>query len=419
MYLHPTYIQVETLLRHGKTDEAIKRLHTHLAEHPDDLHARYLLAWAFYLSHKLVDARTAAEGLFAEDPEQPHLINLLAEIDLAEEKYEAAETKARFLIGSDADHVAPYLLLARIKFLQRNYDAALIHVDKALEIDPENKEALNLKVRISDTLGQYEMAQKSIDELLQLDPENPTTLANLGLQKLNEGKITESLELFAQALAIQPTNMLARHGMMEALKSKFWIYRLFYHYQKFVSRLSAKNSWVLIIGTYLAARVIGGLAEASNGNLQIILNTLVVLMALTFFLSWVINPLLNLVLSQNKYGKLLLDDREKKMAKLTGASMLIAILSFAGYFLVGYYRFLLAGFIFIGLMIPAGTFLNPEKTDKQQKLRKIGLVILLTGLLAIIFEGGIFLIITLLSLLGYQFYFNKMMISQFSRKFEQ
>jgi len=418
MLFHPIYIQVETLLKQGKSDEAIKRLQAHLSEFPEDSHAKFLLAWAYYMSHKLPEARTAAEVLFSEDPEQPQLVNLLAEIDLAEGKYDDAESKAKFLIGADPNRPEAYLLLSRVKFLQRNYDAALEHAEKALELDPENKEALNLKVRISDTLGNYAKARESIGELLHLDPENPTTLANLGLQRLNEGKVSEAMEIFSQALSIQPTNMLARHGMMEALKSRFWIYRLFYHYQKFMSRLSGRNSWLLIIGTYLAARVIGGMADATEGNVQLILNTLVILIAITFFLSWVINPLLNLVLSQNKYGKLLLDDREKKMANLTGISLLIAVTSFIGYFGTGYYRLLLAGFLFIGLMIPAGTHLNPDKADKQEKLKNFGMAILLAGLGAIAFGGGIFLIVAFVGLLGYQFYFNKMMISDFSRKFD-
>lgn len=418
MLFHPIYIQAETLLRQGKPEEAINRLQAHLAQYPEDSQAKFLLAWAYYMSNELPEARNMAEALFAEDPEQSQLVNLIAEIDLAEDKYDDAAKKAQFLVEKDPNQAQPYILLARIKFLQRYYDAALQHIERALELDAENKEALNLRVRISDTIGNYDKARDSIQELLYLDPENPTTLANLGLQQLNDGNVTEALETFSQALSIQPTNMLARHGMMEGLRSRFWIYRLFYHYQRFISRLSAKNSWIFIIGTYLAARAIGGMAEVSEGNLQLILNIVVIIIALTFFLSWVINPLLNLVLSQNKYGKLLLDDREKKMANLTGVSLLLAILSFIGFALTGFYRLLVSGFLFLGLMIPAGTHLNPSKEEKQKKLRNFGLALLASGMLAIAFDGGILLIITFVGLLGYQFYFNRMMINEFSRKFD-
>jgi hypothetical protein len=186
-----------------------------------------------------------------------------------------------------------------------------------------------------------------------------------------------------------------------------------------MSRLSAGNSWMFIIGTYIFARILGGVADVSEGTLQFALNALVILIAITFFLSWVINPLLNLVLSQNKYGKLLLDDREKKMANLTGISLLIAIICLIGYFATAYYRLLLAGLLFVGLMIPAGTWLNPDKDDKQQKLRNFGGGILVLVLAAVAYGGGVFLVLSLLGFLGYQFYFNKMMISDFSRKFEK
>lgn len=417
--MHPVHLQVETLLRHNKTEDAIRRLQTHLTEYPDDDHAKYLLAFAYYLSNRLPEARQAAEILHSSDPEQPHVVRLLTEIDIAEDQYSAAEAKANFLVSLDPDDADAYVLLGRVRYLQNYYDSALQHIDKALGLDAGHKEALNLKIRISDTVGNYDQARASIKELLHLDPENPTTLANHGIQLLNEGQVEEALRIFSQALSLQPTNMLARQGMMEALKSRFWIYRLFYHYERFMARLSGGNAWMVIIGTYVAARVIGGIADVSEGNLKWILNGAVILIALTFFLSWVVNPLMNLLLSQNKYGKLLLDLREKKMARLTGICLLLSLLSLVAFLVTGYYQALLGTLLFAGLMIPAGTHLNPPKEERQKKLRIFGLVILAVGLVGILISESSIFLIAFLGLFVYQFYYNKLMISEFSRKFEQ
>ncbi len=416
--IHPVHLQVEALLRHNKSDEAIRRLQTHLAEYPDDDHARYLLAFAFYLSNQLPEARQAAEMLYSDNPEQPHVIRLLTEIDIADDRYHDAEVKARFLIHQDPESADTYILLGRIRYLQHYYDSALEYIDKALQLEAEHKEALNLKVRISDTIGNYDQARASINELLHIDPENPTTLANHGLQLLNEGRVDEAMGIFSQALSIQPTNPLARHGMMEALKSRFWIYRIFHRYEKFMARLSGKNAWLVIIGTYLTARVIGGVANVSEGYWKVLLNVAVILIALTFFLSWVLNPLMNLLLSRNRYGKLLLDKREKKMAGLTGICLLLSLLSLVGFFLTGYFRFLLGTLLFAGMMIPAGTHLNPPKAEKQKKLGIFGLLILAAGVIGILFAGSSIFLVAFLGLFIYQFYYNKMMINQFSRKFE-
>ena len=418
--MHPIHLRAETLLKQGRYRDVISGLRPHLADHSDDLFAQYLLSYALLLSNQLKESRSIAESLMATDPEQTHVVRLLAEIDIAEDRYTDAEAKANFLVRMDPGNVQGHLLVSRIKFLQRYYDAALTHIDRALELDPGSVEGLNLRIRITDMLGQYDKATDSIQELLNRDPENPTSLANLGMQKLNEGKVNEALEVFAQALAIQPTNMLARHGMKEALKSKFIVYRLFFQYQKIMSRLSGRQAWLFIIGTYLGAQIVSSWAGNMDGRWKGVMNAFVILIALTFFLSWVINPLMNLYLSTNKYGKLLLDDDEKRMSHLTGLSLLTALFSLTLFLVFGREEALLTALLFLGLMIPAGTYLLPRTKEKQKRLKVLGLLILAVGLLGIsvLQASGLVFTIAILGLLAYQFYFNKLMISSFSRKFD-
>jgi tetratricopeptide (TPR) repeat protein len=418
--MHAIHLRAETLIKQGRYEEAIKSLSAHLTQYSDDAFAKYLLAYSFLLTNKIKEGRPIAETLMAEDPEQNYVVRLLAEMDLAEDKYGDAETKANFLVTMDPGNADAYILLSRVKYLQRYYDVALKHIDRALELDADSDEALNLRIRITDMMGDYDEVKASLNELLNRNPENPTTLANLGMQQLNEGKVSEALETFSKALSLQPTNMLARHGMMEALKSRFFVYRLFFQYQKLMSKLSGKQAWLFIIGTYIGARVLGRIADQTNGTLQIIMNAVVIIIAITFFLSWVINPLMNLYLSMNKYGRLLLDEDDKKMGNLTGLSLLVSLTSLGLFLFFGLDWAFMAMLLFLGLMIPTGTYLMPQTEEKQKKLKFFGISIFIFGLLGIVFSKatGIFFLIAILGLLGYQFYFNRLMINSFSRKFE-
>ncbi len=417
--IHAIHLRAEQLLQLGRTDEAVRSLRVHLGNYPDDAFAKYLLAYGLLLSNNAKEARLATEELIREDPDKPYLLRLLVEIDIAEDQYQEAEQKAKFLLDMHPDTVESFVLLGRIKFLQRYYDAALSLIDRALALDASNLEALNLRVRITESMGEHAKARESIDELLQLNPEDPTTLANLGLQMVNDGKVQEALDVFAQALSIQPTNALVRYGMKEALKSKFVVYRLFYHYNQMMAKLDSRRAWIVIIGTYIAARIVGQIARNTSGFLSSIMSALVILVAVFFFLSWVINPLMNLYLSTNKYGRLLLDADEKKMGQVTGACLTIAFLCFSLFWIAGTSSFLFSAFLFLSLMIPAGTFLNPDSESKRFKLKVLFVIILISGLLGVTFPQAFFLLIlSVLSLIGYQLYYNKLMINEFSRKFE-
>ena len=417
----PISLKVDLLLKQNRAKEAITLLRNHLALHPDDIKSQLQLALALYLNHELRESREMAETLLAEHPMEFGIVNLLAELDISEEKLDDAEKKGKYLLDLDPENPHFHLLMARIKEGQRYYDTALRHLNKALELDPGHVDALNFKAVIASRIGDKVEVTESINELLSLDPENPTSIANHGLQLLQQGKVKDALVRFEEALSLQPSNPLARHGMQEALKSKFWIYRMFFSYKQFISKLSGNQAWLFIIGTYIGYRLLAKAAENAEGLLKTLLTILVIAIAATFLLSWVINPLMNLFLWTNKYGQILLDKEAKTMSKFTGISLLLSLIFIATYFILGNVGFLVAGAFFAGMMIPAGTFLLPTTEEKQKKLRTFALIILGLGVSGLILPaeaGNLLFWGAILGLLGYQFYFNRMMINDFSRKFE-
>lgn len=413
----PILQRVELLLSQGRIDDADTQVRSYLEDDPTNEYGRYLLAFVLYYQGKSKECEALTLQLQQDDPENPAYLALLAEINLREDELEAAEEKGDMLLQIAPYQVQFHNLMSRIKFAQRYFDSALKYANSALEIDPENLEALNQKTMIAGILGDRQSAKNTILEALEKNPEDPYTIANHANQLLKEGKVKESLERFREALSHNPNNSLARYGMQEAMKSKFFLYKLFYKYFDLMGRLTANGSWGFVIGTYILYRVLNYIS-ATNEALSPFVTPLAYLLLAFFILSWIINPLMNLYLMTNKYGRLLLDDDDKKMAQYTGASLLIALVGFGLYFLLGDKNSLMAGIFFIGMMIPLGSFLAPYDKSKQKKLTFFTIGILILGVLGIILQNEAILTGGFLALFGYQIYMNSVSISSSSRKIE-
>jgi len=409
--------RVQLLLSQGRTEEAETQLSSYLQDDPTSEYGRYLMAFILYFKGKSRDSEQILLHLQSEDPENPSYLALLAEINLKEEEYAEAEYKTDQLLEMSPDEVQFHNLKSRLKFAQRYYDGALQYANSALTIDPENLEALNQKALLAGILGDQNVATNAVLEALEQNPEDPYTIANHGRQLLAEGKVNEALERLSEALRMNPTNNLARYGMQEALKSRFWPYRLFYKYMQFMSRLTARGSWTVIIGAYIIYQIIYRVGQA-NEALAPFLMPIAYLLIGFFLLSWIINPLMNLYLLTNPYGRLLLDDEEKKMAQLTGASLILAAACFSLWYFLNQDIFLFATLFFVAMMIPLGSFLTPYNKSNKQKLIYFTGAIFVLGMAGIFLNTIMLLNIAFIGIFIYQFVVNSMAISSSSRKVE-
>ena len=354
MIVNPILKRVELLLQQDRYKEAEEMVKNYLDDDPSSEYGRYLLAYILFYKGDARGAFQIAEQLREENPSNLAYLELMAEINIKEDEYEAADEKIEILINEDPEDTRYLSMQARSYFAQRRYDSALQYANLTLENDPEDLTALNLKSTISGILGHKEVALNTIEEALESDPENPYTIANHGQQLLAQGKVNEALERFSHALSLNPTNEYAQYGMQQGLKSKFFLYRLFMKYYGLMARLTANGSWAFVIGAYVCYRAILYLSK----TMPFLLPLVYVIMAF-FILSWVINPLMNLYLMTNKYGRHLLDNNEKTMAKLTGGALVLAIISFSIYFTLDLSFYLMYGIFFVAMMIPLGTFLLP------------------------------------------------------------
>ena len=410
--------RLELLFSQRRFEDAESLLLGFLEQFPANQQAQYMLAVVYYNQNKLDESRPLIEQLLGESPDKTHLLALSTRIDLAQELYEKAEEKCGFLISMDPENEEFYNLMATIKFSQRNYDKALFFAEKALAIDPEDLQALNLKISVSGILGRREAASTTIQEALQQDPNNDWTIANHGRQLLNEGKINEALERFKDALSINPNNSLAQYGLKEALKSKFWPYKMFFKFQMLMSRLDSRQMWIVIIGAYFGLQILSRLAS-SYPKFALFLYPLIFLIVAVFLSTWLIGPIMNLYLMTNKYGKLLLDDYDKKSATYVGYSLIAAVVSFGIFLVQGAESIGTMALFFVALMIPLGTMYNPVNAEGRKKTFYFTMAILATGIIGLVvkFSSGsdMVLMVAFAGIFIYQWYLNSVMIKAGSR----
>jgi len=404
--------RIDLLFSQSRFTEAKDFLREYLATDPNSFEGKYYYTVALVNNGDKEESRIYGDELLAAYPDVPIVIALSADIDIIDEKYNKANSKIDILIEMDPEDSDAFLLRARAKLSENNYDRALEAANKALELDPENLQAYNLKIMVQGILG-TEDNKISVKEALELDPENPYTIANHAHNLLRQGKVKEALERSKEALSKDPNNNLARMVMSESLKSRFWPYRMLMKYGEMSARLSGKGSWGVIIGAYVLLQVFNRLSKSYPAFIP-----LVYLIIALFISTWLLDPIMNLYLTFNKYGKLLLDEIEKKMSYYVGFSLLLAIASAILYFILGNDHLSLAALVFISTAIPLGTFLRPAKEDHRKRLTYFTIVIVVLAIIGFVMGQTWFLMLSLFGSFAYQWYFNSLMIKENSRVFD-
>nr|HMU05483.1 hypothetical protein [Saprospiraceae bacterium] len=304
-------------------------------------------------------------------------------------------------------------------FLQtKDYEDALYSANIGLQIDAENITSLNARSSALVGLGRRQEAFETIDKSLATDPNNPDTHANLGWGLLHHGKSDDALMHFQTALKVDPMSEYAKAGMLEAMKSKFPVYRYFLQFMLWLGKMKGKNQWIFIIGSYIALRLLGNLAD-NNETLKPYLIPIIALIVIFFISTWVFSPLMNLYLMTNKFGRYTLSEQQKNTSTFVGLALLISSVS-----IVAYFAFIpnegvlaLALFSFL-IMIPLGSMHIPDNVSSQKKLQLATVVIAVLMCISVLISfttNIIFTSFTILPvglLIAYQWYVNYLTIRE-------
>jgi Tfp pilus assembly protein PilF len=367
------------LINQSRYELATKELEKALTTDPSDPVAHALMAICLAEQEKFNQAYGEARQAATLAPDLPYAQYVLAYVRYKQDflvEAEQAINNAIQLDPWDADHFA---LLAQIKFQQRRWVDALEAAENGLEIEAEHLTCVNLRAMALNQLGREDEAGQALEDALAQDPENAFTHANQGWTALQRGEAQKALEHFRESLRLDPTNDWARSGMVEALKARYFVYRLMLKYHFFMSRLSGRSQWFVLIGAYLVSRIVP---------------FLFIPYLIFVFLSWTSDPLSNLLLRLNRYGRLLLTKEEISASNLVGGLILSAVVLGFIAIMTAHKTAIIATAGCAMLIIPVAGSFSIEKPGPRKAM------FIYTGVMGVMLVAGI-----LLSLFGSELYF--------------
>ena len=407
--------KVKILIQQEKFQEAERLLSDLLTEDSNNIHFLSLLAEVNLQQDKFENANSIIENAIGLSPDSAYLFYIKSRIAIQQDKLSDAEKNINQAIELDPYDADYFALLANIKLGRKQFEGALETANRALEIDAENLLALNSRSTALNKLNRSEESFETIEGALREDPNNAYTHANYGWGLLEKGDHKKALEHFKEALTNDPTFDYAQSGMLEALKATNPIYRIFLKYSFFMSNLTAKYQWGVLIGFYIGFKALRTVAK-NNEALQPYLIPLIVALALIAFSTWVIAPISNLFLRFNKYGQLLLDKKEKMSSNFVAVSLGLFLVGLLLYFVQSDEKMLTIAVYGFAMMLPLGTMFSPSKNKYALLIYTISLAVV--GLIAIglaFSTGEMFNLMTVVFIFGFvvfQWVANYMLIKE-------
>lgn len=338
------------LLEQARYESAESELRQVLTEDPDNARAHAVLALCL-IQRKQYDQATrevdVAKGLCPEDP----FVFYVESCILTERNcFPEAEAAIQEALGLDPDQTEYFAQLARVQFEQRRWASALAAAEQGLALDAEDVTCTNLRAMALVKLGRRMEAGEAITSALRREPEDADTHANMGWSLLENGQPQEALEHFREALRLNPNSEWARQGIVEAMKARYFVYRLVLGWFLWMLKLSGRAQWGILVGAFVGYQVLRSIARNSP-TLAPWITPVLIAYAVFAIMTWVASPLFDLMLRLSRFGRLALSREQIITSNWVGLCVLGAILSLTGYFLSGSGVWLMCA-LACGFMIP-------------------------------------------------------------------
>ena len=377
---NPNLLRGLQLFELGRYKDAITYFKTAITENPNDFTAKYGLAQCYFQTDLIDDALKTALDLRGESPNDAEIYFLLSQIYLHKDNLKESNSNIEQALQLHPFSANNFGQKAYILLSQKHYEEALSFANQGLEIDPKNTFCLNIRATALTKLKRKDAAQSTIENLLHDNPENAYSHANVGWSHLERNDTKTALKHFKEALKLDPNSEFARNGMLTAMKAKNKIYNLYLRYAFWMTNQSSRNQWIFIIGIYLAYRF--GIKLLSASGLTILVVPFIILYLLFALGSWIMEPLSNMILMFDKFGKYLLDKKNKLSGQLMFVLLASASLFFSIYLILKIDVFIMLSIASLAAILPL-TRGALSVTKKAQYINYIyGAIILAIAIIA-------------------------------------
>lgn len=302
------------LIEQKKYDEAEQATKQAIGLAPDSAFAHYAQSWVLHDRNKLTEAEAAITQALQYDPYSPSYLALQSQIRIS----------------------------------RKNWKGALEAAETGLMLDPDHVECNNLRAMALVNLGRQKEAAVSLQTTLQNDPDDAITHANLGWTFLDQGKVEKAIEHFREALRLDASSEWAQTGLIEAIKARFWPYRVLLRFFLSMNKLSDGVKVAVLLGGYFGNQFLVQI-ERNNPALAPWIAPITFAYLVLVLVTWFGVPLGNLALMAHPFGRMALKPREKRQALLIGLCLLGCLAGYIGlkvtkddwYFVLGLASFFL------------------------------------------------------------------------------
>jgi tetratricopeptide (TPR) repeat protein len=322
------------LVQQSRFELAEPELRQVLADSPGLARAHALLGLCYLHREQYREALAEVEQAVHLSPDDARSYYILSVVLSESNRLPEADNAIQEALRLDPVDADAYAQLAEIRHREERWREAAEAAEKGLHIEPDHDRCMNLRAMALVQLGQRSAAGEALRAALQRDPENAFTHANEGWRLMHGGDYDKALEHFREALRIDPELEWARQGIVESLKSRYWIYRIVLNYFLWMMRLDKGTQWGVIIGGYFGYRILRNLARQYPELAPWVLPVLVLYLVFAW-MTWVAGPLFNLLLRLNRYGRLVLSREETITSNWIGCCVGGALLFLLVYFAAG------------------------------------------------------------------------------------
>jgi hypothetical protein len=271
-----------------------------------------------------------------------------------------------------------HALQAGIEFKQGHWTEALAAAERGLAMDAGHVGCTNLRALALVKLRRPKEAGQAFEAALARDPDNAITHANQGWALLQEGDAGRALHHFREALRLDADYEMARQGVIEAFKARYLLYQLLLRFMLWMSRMSRRRQWVVLLGGvvgYLAIEVIA----YQEPELRLYILPIQALCILFAVLTWIADPLFNLVLRLDRMGRSALSAEQVRASTLVGVCLLAATTAFLVWFFTDSPAVLEAAGLCAALTVPVTGIFDCPRGWRRRFLIAYTLALLVAG----------------------------------------
>jgi len=339
---------INALLEDEDWAQAERQLGLLLARYPVDDHARSLRVISLIELRRWREAEEEA-GILVRAHDDAHAHWLMGQVLLGAGERRRAYDEAQRAVTLDNTNPEHFLLLMRAEFALGREEAAFNAIDRALALEPGHEIALRLRGMLLQHRGRTDEAEAVFQTVLQHNAHDAFAHAGQGWVALQRGDAA-AMQHFRESLALSPDSEYAREGLIQALKARNPLYRVMLRYFLWMQR-QGKRQWLYILGAIMLFRVLRETAEA-RPQLAWVIWPLIGLYVLFLLLSWIAEPLFDLLLRFDPVGRSVLTRERITASNWLLAGIVTLLVTGLGAALTADLRLALAALVFAVLLLP-------------------------------------------------------------------